>query len=182
MRSIFFRFFSVVLKISLVSTLAQANITVTNLADSGPGSLRQAIADAAPGAIIDFSVTGTITLTSGQLAIDKNLTIRGSGAANLTISGNNSCRVLTVNLPYVDSVSVSGLTIADGYTGGYGQSDGSGIYNAFGNSLVLTDCVVTNCNSANGMGGGNIQLSQPFAATMHYLGQQDDIGWRRRLH
>ena len=35
--------------------VAQAAITVTSLNDSGPGSLRQAIADAAPGDTIDFA-------------------------------------------------------------------------------------------------------------------------------
>jgi hypothetical protein len=40
-----------------------ATITVTNTNDSGAGSLRQAIADA--------NVTGTITLTTGHLLVDK---------------------------------------------------------------------------------------------------------------
>ncbi len=48
--------------------LARANTyTVTNTADSGAGSLRQAITDANanPGAdVIDFSVSGTVTLLS----------------------------------------------------------------------------------------------------------------------
>ena len=35
-----------------------ATITVTNVADSGPGSLRQAIASAATGDTIDFAVNG----------------------------------------------------------------------------------------------------------------------------
>src|SRR5512143_1596746 len=69
---------------------------VTNLNDSGPGSLRQAIADAPPGGTIDFAVTGTITLTSGQLVITNNLTINGPGRTNLTISGNHTSRVLLV--------------------------------------------------------------------------------------
>src|SRR5262249_32085045 len=58
--------------------------TVLNLADSGPGSLRQAVLDANahPGAnVIRFAddLHGTITLTSGQLSITHDLTIRGAG-------------------------------------------------------------------------------------------------------
>ena len=36
-----------------------ATLTVTNLADNGPGSLRQLIADASPDDTLDFAVTGT---------------------------------------------------------------------------------------------------------------------------
>jgi len=41
-------------------------------------------------------VTSPITLTSGQIVIDKGLTIQGPGANLLTISGNNSSRVFNV--------------------------------------------------------------------------------------
>ena len=46
-------------------------ITVTNTNDSGPGSLRQALANANDGDTINFAVTGTIGLTSGELLVDK---------------------------------------------------------------------------------------------------------------
>ena len=55
--------------------------TVTTLADAGAGSLRQAIRDTPAGGTVDFQpgLTGTITLTSGELAINKNLTIAARG-------------------------------------------------------------------------------------------------------
>ena len=63
-------------------------IIVTNTNDSGPGSLRQALADANDGDIIGFAVTGTIGLTSGELLVDKAITISGPGAENLAVNGN----------------------------------------------------------------------------------------------
>src|SRR4051812_35286762 len=52
-----------------------ATVTVTNTNDSGPGSLRQALAVAHDGDRITFAVSGTITLTSGALVVAKNVTI-----------------------------------------------------------------------------------------------------------
>ena len=51
-----------------------ATITVTNTNDNGPGSLRQALADAVDGDTINFnsSLNGqTITLTSGELLVTR---------------------------------------------------------------------------------------------------------------
>jgi len=61
-------------------------ITVTNTNDSGPGSLRQALADADDGDSISFdsSLNGqSIILTGGELLVDKSITISGPGADNL---------------------------------------------------------------------------------------------------
>ena len=67
-------------------------IVVTNLNDSGPGSLRQAISDLDPGDSITFDVTGTISLKT-QLDISKDVKISGPGVDQITISGNDSVRV-----------------------------------------------------------------------------------------
>ena len=44
-------------------------IVVTNTNDTGPGSLRQALADVNDGDTITFAVTGTIGLTGGELCL-----------------------------------------------------------------------------------------------------------------
>jgi predicted outer membrane repeat protein len=109
-------------------------ITVDTLVDEADGnivdgdvSLRDAIAVATSGETIDFSVTGTIQLDSslGALAIDKNLTIEGPGANQLTIDGGQSVRGFIIddgNATGDKNVTISGLTITHGHTI---QSDGS---------------------------------------------------------
>src|SRR2546428_115778 len=66
--------------------------TVTNLNDSGTGSLRQAVASAnahAGGDVVQFApgVHGSITLTSGQIDVTDDLAVAGPGANRVTVSG-----------------------------------------------------------------------------------------------
>jgi len=90
-------------------------ITVTNTNDSGPGSLRQALANANNGDRINFAVTGTIGLTSGGLVVTKNVTISGPGANQLSIDGNQGTPVFGVAPQR--TVSISGLSIRNGHDG-----------------------------------------------------------------
>src|SRR5438067_2764441 len=99
-------------------------ITVTNTNDSGPGSLRQALADVNDGDTINFAVTGTIGLTSGELLVNKAITISGPGAENLAVNGNAKSGVFHVT---GGNVTISGLTIINGNASGKGV--GGGIYN-----------------------------------------------------
>lgn len=124
---------------------------VINTADAGAGSLRQAIADApvAP-AVSDIwfdpaltAAPATITLTGGQLSIDRNLAIHGPGAQRLTISGNRQSRVMAVQ----DNrrVGISGLTLSEG--NGVGQpfsGEGGGALNAAGSHFSVVDSVLRN--------------------------------------
>ncbi|HJW30843.1 MAG TPA: autotransporter-associated beta strand repeat-containing protein, partial [Saprospiraceae bacterium] len=75
-------------------------LKVTNANDSGSGSLRDVIDCVQEGATIHIvsTLTGsTITLTSGELLINKNLTILGPGlATDVIISGNNASRIFHV--------------------------------------------------------------------------------------
>ncbi|KOP25499.1 hypothetical protein AMR41_14360 [Hapalosiphon sp. MRB220] len=121
-----------------------AIINVTNNADSGEGSLRAALKSAQAGDIIQFDpslANRTITLTSGELSIAKDVTIDGAGAENLTISGNNTSRVFSVGSNV--NATVKNLTLTNGMVTG---TDGrGGAIAAWDNSTLE----VENCNFNN---------------------------------
>ncbi|MHC5767538.1 MAG: PEP-CTERM sorting domain-containing protein [Nostoc sp.] len=127
-----------------VESAQAANLVVNNLNDSGVGSLRDTINIASNNDVLEFllgSNPSTITLTSGVLAIAKNLTINGPGANLLTISSNNHLPVLDINAA---NVTFSGLAIA-GNINAYNSSNLT-----FTNSTISGD----NVNSA-----GNITIN-----------------------
>jgi len=133
--------------ICALSASVYANIiTVTNANDSGPGSLRQ-LADANDGDTINFAVTGTIGLTSGELLVTKNITISGPSAENLAVNGN--AKSTEFHVAPGETVTISGLTIINGYTTGFG----GGIHNDHA-SLTLNNCTVTANNGSGSQGGG----------------------------
>jgi hypothetical protein len=134
-----------------------AIITVTNTTDNAAGSLRQAISTANPGDIINIIVTGTIMLTTGELVIDKNLTINGPGALNLTISGNNASRVFNIN-PGV-TLDLSNVTVANGHSsdgsdGDPGQPGGKGGAILNDGTLTVTNVTFSSNETGNGGNGG----------------------------
>jgi CSLREA domain-containing protein len=123
--------------------LAQTCLVTSNT-DGGTGTLRSCLANPGSYTIINFSssVTGTITLTSALPAISTNLTIQGPGAGSLTISGAKAYTVFSIS---EGVVNVSGLTIANGYTTGYG----GGILN-YGTLTVSNSSFRGNTSDAGG--------------------------------
>jgi CSLREA domain-containing protein len=98
---------------------------------------------------IDASLGGqTITLTSGEIAIAKNLTIQANGSPPV-ISGGGTSRVFFIQSPAV--VNISGVVIRDGLASG--SLDGGGVYVYGAATVNMTDCAVTACRSG-GNGGG----------------------------
>jgi hypothetical protein len=133
-----------------------ATITVTNANDSGPGSLRQALFAAVSGDTIDFSVTGTITLTTGPLAVNRSVTISGPGANVLAIMRSQAApgfRIFNVGpmSPGVPpQVVIEGLTITNGSAV---NGDGGGIFIDRRSALTLNSSTIRG-NSAFSRGGG----------------------------
>jgi hypothetical protein len=120
---------------------------VTNNANDGDGSLRQAITDISPGGIITFNtdLSGeTITLSS-QLVIDKNLTIDGSSlAVPIAISGNDNVRVFLIGP--LGEITLDSLKIING-----NMLSGGGIYNQ--GELTIINSTLSG-NNATEDGGG----------------------------
>ncbi|OYW75121.1 MAG: hypothetical protein B7Z37_14995, partial [Verrucomicrobia bacterium 12-59-8] len=156
-------------------TIAQNGFLVTTVADSGQGSLRQAVlnANAITGAdTITFSdgtggtvnfTDGTpdvISLSSGQISFDANVSIAGPGANLLTVNNtaaaSTTSRVFNVNLA-ATGVFIQGVTISGGNPNGAGNG-GGGIYVDTTASLVLSNSTVHgNTTTATGNGGGGIR-------------------------
>jgi RTX calcium-binding nonapeptide repeat (4 copies) len=132
-----------------------ANLIVTNLNDSGAGSLREKIqvANASLGVAdtITFAdnLQGTIILTSGQLNLSDDVTINGNtmggAGAEITISGNNASRIFNQSGAGTDVVLQS-LTLTNGNAF---LSAGGAILVAAG-SLAISDTTLQNNTSYNG--------------------------------
>ena len=151
---------------------------VTNTNDGGPDSLRQALLEAVDGDTIEFQIptsdpgyaagVWTITLTSGELLVSKNIAINGIGADALVVrrsSGASDFRIFHVG-PNI-TVVIQGLTVSNGRASGPGNL-GGGLYNER-SSVTLANCHFTG-NQASGGGGVVNSGRAQGAATMHISG------------
>lgn len=106
-------------------------------------SLRYILENACKGATITFANgINAITLTSGDLTIMQGVTIKGPGAKNLTISGNNTSRIFKVDAGD-DIVNISGLTITDGTPSDTSLNGGGGVL-IYSGHINIQSCVITN--------------------------------------
>ena len=137
---------AVVLLCAVAIRARATTITVTNTNDSGPGSLRQALADAHDGDTVEATgISGVIRLTTGELLVDKSVTINGAGADVLAVDGNATSSVFQIGSG--KTVTISDLTIRNG-EGNFG----GGILNGGGATLTITDSTLS--GNIGGFGGG----------------------------
>ncbi|MEA5469011.1 DUF4114 domain-containing protein [Spirulina sp. 06S082] len=138
---------------------------VTNLNDSGVGSLRAAIASANAGETISFDPSlagGTISLSS-SLTLNQNLTIDASSAAGITLNGNNSTRIIAIggtglNVTIKDLIFRNGRAIQD-------SGQGGAIATSNGTQLTVENSQFFD-NVATGEGGGAIWTGYQSTTTI----------------
>lgn len=167
-----------VLAVVPVRQVSAATLVVTNPADSGPNTLRDRVSTAVAGDTITFSPSlkgQTITLTTGEIRLTRNVTIQGPGAGLLAVSGNNNSRVFAVNSGV--TATITGLTLKNGnspaanggalFNGGTlivgastitasAGSNGGGIFNGTGGTLVVYTSTISNNTVASGNSGGGL--------------------------
>jgi hypothetical protein len=124
--------------------------TVLNTNDAGLGSLRGTLTNVAPGDFISFATNLSgqgITLTNGQIVLDKNLVLDASVLpAGITINGNHNGRIF--NVPAGVTNVLNALTLTNGY--GTGGNYGGAI--TVGGSLTLMNCTLAG-NAVTGTAG-----------------------------
>jgi hypothetical protein len=136
---------------------APTNVVVGNCNDSGPDSLRDALAAAANEDVIDLTrlQCSLISLTTGALVIGQaDIGIVGPGSNALTIDGGNAGAVLDHRGG--GTLSVHGLSIINGSV--YSDGAGTSVYAAgacvhASNNLSLDDVNISHCETT---GGGNV--------------------------
>ncbi|MEM9538537.1 MAG: CHAT domain-containing protein [Cyanobacteria bacterium P01_E01_bin.42] len=127
-----------------------ATWTVTNLSDTGAGSLRDRIAAAGVGDDINFNVSGTISIGTSLSWSTNNLTIDGSGQ-NIILDGGGSDRIFTI---WATNATIKNLTIQNGNASGRG-----GGISHYGSGTVTVNNSTLSGNSSSFSGGGISSVS-----------------------
>ncbi len=177
-------------------TRAKVLLTVNNLLDEGPGSLRDAIAqaNASPGLDeIRFDVKGLLPVGM-PLAITDDLHIVGPGSGLLELEGGNFDRVFDVfdpealvfgGEPEVFEARISGLTISNGQAPFYDYNDTRYFYDAGGLLALEVDLTLEDVTFRNNYGavGGAVyfrsdlvgDLPQPPTLTLRDCVFEDNV-------
>ncbi|MEP7097419.1 MAG: IPTL-CTERM sorting domain-containing protein [Dokdonella sp.] len=142
----------------LPTARAAATWPVTNCADVGTGTLRDAVGNAASGDTIDLTALtcATITLQTGAIPVNlDDLTIVGPGRNALTLDGNDADRIFFH--PGQGQLRLEAMTIQRGRDRATGFHVAGGGCIASAGYLVLDGATVRNCYAGGeGAYGGAI--------------------------
>ena len=152
--------------------------TIITVSTCNEASLDSALSSATNGNTIDFSCSGTISITS-TLVISSSITLDGSGQ-QVSIDGGGNVQILQVGSGV--NFTLNNLTISNGFsslsgptgtggglynnggsvtinnstfTGNTAAIAGGGLINTGGGSIIINNSTLNN-NSANSGGGGGI--------------------------
>ncbi len=149
--------------VGMASGAWAATNTVTSNANAGAGSLRQAIADAGAGDVIEFNLSAgneTISIAS-DLLLTNSVTIDGANTAGsgvavtvqVTTPGTSAWRVFMIgDVVAMPSCTIQNMTIKGGAVTDGGSGLGGGIYVAQGANLIISDSVVSGSTADDGGG------------------------------
>jgi predicted outer membrane repeat protein len=119
-----------------------AILTVSNLNDTGAGSLRAEMTAHASGDTINFSVSGTIAINSELPAVADTLTIDGTGQT-IIISGNSAYQIISTQMP--GTLTLKFLTFEDG-----SPAFSGGAFKNLGTATIENDLFTKNHSTING--------------------------------
>src|SRR4051794_14480380 len=116
----------VAIALAFAATASADVIKVHNTHDHGPGSLRKAIQNAAPGDKVKVP-KGHYELTSGEIFVGVPLNIKGAGARKTIVDANGESRVFEIDYG-PGHVKFQEMTIREGSTiDGSSTEEGGGI-------------------------------------------------------
>jgi hypothetical protein len=160
---------------------------ITNCADSGAGSLRQAVHDAAENDTLDLTnlPCSEISLMTGAIPVAKNnLRIEGPGADRLKIDrGASPGTNLISHYSTTGTLKIDHMTLSGGdfYMSSTGKYFGGGCVGSFGN-LELDYVTLTFCNERTGYGAagrggaafanGNLTMTHSIVTQNKLIGPQ----------
>ena len=136
-------------------------LTVTNNHDSGPGSLRAAVASANPGDTIEFSpgLNGETIKLQSTIDISQPLYIVGPGANKLAISGQNKVGLFDI-APAATGTTIAGLTLENGQANQGGAVLDDGAPMILNSDIFKHDQAVTKTPGTNAQGGALVVLGE----------------------
>jgi len=180
---------------ALSSAPACATVLVTNCFDHGAGSLRNAVTSAASGESIDATAlttaspgceSSTITLTTGEIAMNGALNLDGPGKDKLTVTALNAVNSHQYQNRIFDikgtgSSYISGITVSHGV---FAQpvalpAKGGCIYSAGELTLAsvgVVDCTARADSDGNALGGGVYAHAAIHLLTSTISGNMADAG------